>query len=199
MLFLFEAGNSDELAVETKTCRRHCAYDGCFASVQLPQTLVGRTVIEIYFLCVDVFIAIAERIEKSGGRRNVEVLHRKKRGFPEAPVRTKERLATVSQRCVVVATHERSRDGVPHLRRQIFQKHMTRNQEASVGAETYGTASLKLFAGNSSHRFDGFNDLFGRRDIPLLKYGHRFRIDGLDEGGLLGSRRLVRRSRLQSA
>ncbi len=76
---------------------------------------------------------------------------------------------------------------------------MARNQEAAVGAETYGAAGLKLFAGNSSHRFDGLNDLFGRRDIPLLKCLHRFGIDGLNERRLLGSRHLVRRPRLQRA
>ncbi len=76
---------------------------------------------------------------------------------------------------------------------------MTGNQEATVGAETYGATSLKLFAGNSCHRFDGLNDFFGCRNIPLLKFGRRFRIDGLNERRLLGSRHFVRRSRLQGA
>src|SRR6266404_1515157 len=76
---------------------------------------------------------------------------------------------------------------------------MTRNKEATVGAETYGATSLKFFAGNSSHSLYGLYDLFGRRDIPLLKDSHRLRIDGLNERRLLGSPDFVRRSRLQSA
>src|SRR4051812_48879004 len=76
---------------------------------------------------------------------------------------------------------------------------MTGNQEATVGAETYGAAGLKLLVGDSCHRFDGLNDLFGRRDISFLERGHRLRIDGLNKRRLLGSIRGVSRSGLQGA
>src|SRR6476469_2089986 len=62
------------------------------------------------------------------------------------------------------------------------------NKDAPVWTKTYCATGLKPVTGKSGHRFDGFDHLFWRSDIPLLKNGHRLRIDGLDESRLLGRR-----------
>src|SRR6185369_8054956 len=188
MIFFLEAGNRDESTVETKTRRRNNARNGGVTAVQLVQSFVRFTVVEIYLLFVELFVVAAQ-----GKRiRGVETLRRVVRCCPEASVWTEEGFATLQKRRVVVGSNECSRSGIPHIGRQIFQKHMTRDQEASVGAETYGASSPILFAGHGRYRFDGLNDLFGRCDIPLLKGGPGFGIDRLNERRLLVARHLVR-------
>src|SRR6185436_10055407 len=76
---------------------------------------------------------------------------------------------------------------------------MIRNQEAAIWTETYCAASLQLVAGDSGYRFDCLDDLFRGSYVALLKHGHRFRIDGLNECGLLVARYCVRGSCLQRA
>ena len=48
-----------------------------------------------------------------------------------------------------------------------FHRHLARNEEAAVRAETYGPG-LKLLVGDTTDGFDGFNDLFRRRNVALL-------------------------------